>query len=106
MIHVTVIDRQQNQKTIQIQETEDSNLMQILKEHNYEMRATCGGMALCADCHCLVLQGFDQLQAPLDQELDTLETRPDAESISRLACQLKASESLDGIRIKLTAYAC
>lgn len=105
MIHVTVIDRQQNQKTLSIEQTADSNLMEILKEHDYEMRATCGGIALCADCHCLVLDGFDQLTDAGDQEIDTLETRPDAQAISRLACQLKASSSLDGITIKLTAYA-
>ncbi|WP_229206757.1 2Fe-2S iron-sulfur cluster-binding protein [Dyadobacter crusticola] len=105
MIELTVIDRQGQEKALQLVEAEEANLMETLKNHDYEMRATCGGLALCADCHCLILKGQDQLPEPQDEELMTLETRPDAQNNSRLACQLKVSNELHGVLLQLTNYA-
>ena len=105
MIQLTVIDRQGQEKALHITEADDENLMETLKSYDYDMRATCGGLALCADCHCLILKGQDQLSEPEDEELMTLETRPDAQNNSRLACQLKTNYKLDGILLQLTNYA-
>src|SRR5690606_6216881 len=64
------------------------NLMEVLQTSEFKMRATCGGMGLCADCHCQVEEGLDQLPPPTFQELETLDTLPDATAKSRLACQI------------------
>ena len=37
------------------------SLMEILKGNDYDILATCGGMALCATCHVEVLTGFEKL---------------------------------------------
>ncbi|MCF2443271.1 (2Fe-2S)-binding protein [Dyadobacter sp. CY345] len=104
MIQLTVIDRQGQTNELQLVEDEDVNLMETLKNHDYEMRATCGGLALCADCHCLILKGQEQLAEPQDDELMTLESRPDAQNNSRLACQLRVNQGLQGILLQLTNY--
>ena len=65
----------------------------------------CGGSCACATCHCYVdelLAGV--LPAPSQGELDMLENvaaerRPN----SRLACQIKATATLDGLRVELPA---
>ncbi|MCE6991977.1 2Fe-2S iron-sulfur cluster-binding protein [Dyadobacter sp. CY323] len=105
MIQLTVIDREGHEKELEVAEAENENLMETLKGFDYDMRATCGGLALCADCHCLILKGQDQLSDPQDEELMTLETRPDAQNNSRLACQLKMNYKLDGVLLQLTNYA-
>jgi 2Fe-2S ferredoxin len=101
MINITVEDRNGDVQIIEIPEGINLNLMEALKAYEYEMRATCGGMALCADCHCEVLEGWDKLPEQNEQELITLDSRPDAEQFSRLCCQIKVNESIDGLNIRL-----
>lgn len=101
MIKLTVIDRDESTKEIEIPEGINLNLMEVLKAFEYNILATCGGMALCATCHIQVLEGIDQLPEPQDTELDMLDTLPDATSESRLACQLKVNEQLEGITVKI-----
>jgi 2Fe-2S ferredoxin len=104
MIKITVEDREGAVRTIEVLQSNDLNLMETLKTFEYDMRATCGGMALCADCHCKVVDGGDNLPEPEEAELITLDTRPDANASSRLACQLKVSPQVDGLYIKLMGY--
>jgi 2Fe-2S ferredoxin len=101
MIKLTVIDRDDTAQEIEIPEEISLNLMEVLKAFEYDILATCGGMALCATCHVQVLEGLEQLPEPQDQELDMLDTLPDAGSDSRLACQLRVNETLEGIKIKI-----
>lgn len=101
MIHITVEDKQGNIQIIEVPEGINLNLMETLKAYEYNIRATCGGMGLCADCHCTVNEGWDKLPEQQDQELITLDASPDATPNSRLACQIKISEEIDGLSIKL-----
>ncbi|MEO5912051.1 MAG: 2Fe-2S iron-sulfur cluster-binding protein [Pelobium sp.] len=101
MINLTVIDRDDIAKEIEIPEEINLNLMEVLKAYEYDILATCGGMALCATCHVQVLEGLDQLPEANDNELDMLDTLPDAGSDSRLACQLRVNEHLQGITLKI-----
>lgn len=101
MIKLTIIDRDNTRQEIEIPEGINLNLMEVLKASDYNILATCGGMALCATCHVQVVEGLDQLTEPQDTELDMLDTLPDAAADSRLACQLKVNEKLEGITIKI-----
>ncbi|WP_207534232.1 2Fe-2S iron-sulfur cluster-binding protein [Desertivirga arenae] len=104
MIRITVEDREGVVRKLDIPEEIDLNLMETLKTFDYDMRATCGGMALCADCHCKVINGGNDLPEPEEAELITLDARPDATASSRLACQLKVNPQIDGLHIKLMGY--
>jgi 2Fe-2S ferredoxin len=75
--------------------------MEILKASEYEILATCGGMALCATCHVEVLSGGENLPEPEDQELDMLDTLPDSDDNSRLACQLRLTDMNNGLTVKI-----
>ena len=75
--------------------------MEVLKASDYDILATCGGMALCATCHIQVLEGLDALGPRSDAELDMLDTLPDADEQSRLACQLRLDPALDGLKIRV-----
>lgn len=104
MIQITVEDREGDVKVLDVAGNIDLNLMETLKTFDYDMRATCGGMALCADCHCKVIDGGNNLPMPEEAELITLDTRPDATASSRLACQLKVNQEISGLHIKLMGY--
>lgn len=63
----------------------------------------CGGSCSCATCHCYVdAERLADLPEPTENELAMLETAAaPRQSNSRLACQLKASEALDGLVLTL-----
>jgi 2Fe-2S ferredoxin len=46
---------------------------------------------------------MNKLPESNDNELDTLDTLPNAGTNSRLSCQLRPSEEMDGIVIRLKA---
>ena len=77
------------------------NLMEFLKGNEYDILATCGGMALCATCHVEVITGFDKLKEIADEEYAMLDTLPNITETSRLSCQLKLNEALHGLTVKI-----
>lgn len=96
MIQFTIEDRDGGWQTLEIPEGINLSLMEVLKASEYNILATCGGLALCATCHVQVLAGFDQLTPAQDAELDMLDTLPDADFDSRLSCQIRVDERLEG----------
>jgi len=102
MIHLTIEDRDGSRRPVEVPEDISLSLMEVLKATDHHILATCGGMALCATCHVQVLEGPEQYFHATDTELDLLDTLPDASDDSRLACQLRISEDMDGrvFRIK------
>ncbi|MBC7865564.1 MAG: 2Fe-2S iron-sulfur cluster binding domain-containing protein [Bacteroidia bacterium] len=77
------------------------SLMEFLKGNEYDILATCGGMALCATCHVSVLSGFEKLNPISDDEYAILDTLPGITDTSRLSCQLKLSDEMDGMVVKI-----
>lgn len=77
------------------------SLMEFLKGNDYDILATCGGMALCATCHVCVVEGFDKLTEISMDEYAMLDTLPNITDTSRLACQLRLNDDLDGIVVKV-----
>lgn len=101
MIKFDIEDREGNVQTLELPEDINLSLMEILKASEYPVLATCGGMALCATCHVDVIKGSDQLGFPTDIELDMIDTLPDASSTSRLACQIRLNEKMNGAVFQL-----
>jgi 2Fe-2S ferredoxin len=77
------------------------SLMEFLKGNEYDILATCGGMALCATCHVEVVKGFEKLGEIGNDEYAMLDTLPNITDTSRLSCQLRLSDELDGITVKV-----
>lgn len=104
MIIFEIEDINSNIQTIEVPEDINLNLMEVLKASEYPVLATCGGMALCATCHIEIQHGMEKLGTHTDAELDMLDTLPDANGNSRLACQIKIGEHLNGVRFKLKPF--
>jgi ferredoxin len=100
-IHIHVKNGSGETQAIEIPTGVNLSLMEVLKAADYDIAATCGGMALCATCHVQILNGLDRLPAPGNAELDMLDTLPVLTSSSRLACQIKIETDLDGIEVKI-----
>lgn len=101
MINIIIEDRNGEQKPVEIPEEINLSLMEVLKASDYNILATCGGMALCATCHVQVLKGLDELPEPGNEEMNMLDTLPDAGFDSRLACQIRMNENMEGMIFRI-----
>jgi ferredoxin, 2Fe-2S len=62
------------------------------------IEAECGGALACATCHVYVRQDWiDKTGGPSEMEEDMLDFAFDVRPTSRLSCQIKVSDELDGL---------
>ena len=62
------------------------------------IEAECGGACACATCHVYVDESFaDKAGKPDPMEEDMLDFGFDVRPNSRLSCQIKVSDELDGL---------
>ena len=62
--------------------------------------AECGGSCSCATCHVYVDEAWvERLEAPSEEEAEQLDAAFNAKPTSRLSCQIKVTENLDGLRM-------
>jgi len=101
MIKIIIENCDGKQATLDVPENISLSLMEVLKASDYDILATCGGMALCATCLVQVLKGAEKLSPPNDQELDMLDTLPYVHEHSRLSCQLRINEDMDGMIFRI-----
>ena len=62
------------------------------------IEAECGGACACATCHVYVSDAWTEIVGkPSQMEEDMLDFAADVRPNSRLSCQIKVSEALDGL---------
>ena len=99
-IKITVIDREDKTHHLEAPTDMNMNLMEVCKAYELPVEGTCGGMALCASCHVYVLTDHE-LADPSDDEEDMLDQAFFVEDNSRLGCQIRMEEKLEGLTVKL-----
>ncbi len=99
-IKLTVTDREGQEHKLEAPTDMNLNLMEVLKSYELPVEGTCGGMALCASCHCYV-ESEHELPEQSEDEEDMLDQAFFVEDNSRLSCQIKINEKIDGIKVKL-----
>jgi ferredoxin, 2Fe-2S len=62
------------------------------------IEAECGGACACATCHIYVQEAWvDKVGKPAAMEEDMLDFAFDVRPESRLSCQIKVTDALDGL---------
>jgi ferredoxin len=102
-INIVVEDREGNTTELVAPTDMGLSLMEFLKASEYDVLATCGGMALCATCCVDVMEGEENLHEMSDEEYAMLDTLPDLLPNSRLACQLQLTPAMNGLKVRLHA---
>lgn len=79
------------------------SVMALAVQHGIKgIDGDCGGVCSCATCHVHVEPKFvERTGLASDLEKDMLEFDDDANEYSRLSCQLKISDALDGIVLRV-----
>jgi len=100
MINISIIDREGERHETEAPTDMNFNVMEICKAMELPVEGTCGGMALCASCHCYV-ETDNSLPDMSEDEEDMLDQAFFVEDNSRLSCQLPITDDLDGLVIRL-----
>jgi ferredoxin, 2Fe-2S len=66
--------------------------------------ASCGGSCACATCHVHVDPAwFPKVGERSSEEEDMLDSAIDVDATSRLSCQIKVVDELDGLKVTIAA---
>lgn len=101
-ISLTIIDREGKPHLLEAPTDMNLNVMEICKVYELPVEGTCGGMALCASCQCY-LESDTPLPEQSDSELAMLDEAFHVKDNSRLGCQIRITEEIDGIILRLAA---
>jgi ferredoxin, 2Fe-2S len=97
MVQITFIEADGTKRVVDAK-LDDSVMRAAYLANVKGIIAECGGSAMCATCHCYVLEtpGGD-LPAQLHDEIDTIEFNAnEPRDNSRLTCQIRVTQTLDG----------
>ena len=74
-------------------------IMYLARKHDLPgILAECGGACCCATCHVHIdKEWMDRLPEMEEDERDMLDFAEDVDDFSRLSCQVKLTDELDGI---------
>ncbi|MCI3937232.1 2Fe-2S iron-sulfur cluster-binding protein [Chryseobacterium aahli] len=101
-INITVRDQNGIVHTLNCPTDMGLNLKDICKVYELSMEAVCGGMAMCATCHCFILNDIE-LPEKGDIEEALLSELFTSNSTSRLACQIQITKELNGLSIEIAS---
>lgn len=79
------------------------NVMEIVRSYELAPEGTigvCGGMAMCASCQCYINSNHRLPEMGIDEDMMLAEAFH-VEENSRLGCQIRISEELEGLEIEL-----
>lgn len=66
------------------------------------IEAECGGACACATCHVYVTDEWrEKVGGPSEMEEDMLDFAFDVQESSRLSCQIKVTDELDGLTVRV-----
>ena len=87
-----------------LEAVEGWRVMEIIREHGFEVGGLCGGACACATCHVEVhAEWVDKLYPANDDEEAMLDEVSVLSPTSRLSCQIIYTEDLNGLAVKLVA---
>src|SRR5262249_27050740 len=97
MVKITFIDNTGKSRTIDAEP--GSTVMETAIKHGVPgIEAECGGACACATCHVYVDEAWrEKVGPPSPMEEDMLDFGYDVRANSRLSCQIKVTEALDGL---------
>lgn len=103
MPKITYIDAAGDARTVEV--AEGISVMEGARDNDVPgIEADCGGACACATCHVFVAEEwFAKAGEPDETEAAMLEFAPEVRPTSRLSCQIKVSQLLDGLVVHTPA---
>jgi len=101
MTTINVIKRDGTSRAIEA--TPGHTLMELIRDAGFdELLALCGGCCSCATCHVIIDDASAaKLPAMSEDENDLLDSSDHRTANSRLSCQVKITDELDGMTVSI-----
>ena len=78
------------------------SVLEIAHRNHIDVEGACEGSLACSTCHVVVeKEWFDQLAPASEDEEDMLDLAFGLTHTSRLGCQIKMTDELDGLTVTL-----
>jgi len=103
MVNITFIDALGVARTVEAEP--GSTVMETAIRHGVPgIEAECGGACACATCHVYVDEEWrEKTGVPESMEEDMLDFAFEVRPNSRLSCQIRVTEALDGLTVRTPA---
>ena len=100
---VTVIFKREGKDDRPAEGEAGASVMEVALAHDIvEILADCGGALSCATCHVYIDKAWaEKVGQPSEEEQAMLEMAIDADERSRLSCQIKLTDVLEGLEVIL-----
>ena len=99
MPKINYIDSSGTKRTVDA-ESGSTVMEAAIRNHIPGIEAECGGACACATCHVYVAEEWRaKVGEPSAMEEDMLDFGYDVRPNSRLSCQIKVSDELDGLTV-------
>jgi 2Fe-2S ferredoxin len=103
MVKITFIDSDGTSRTVEA-EVGSTVMETAIKNGIPGIEAECGGACACATCHVYIDEGWREKTGEASpMEEDMLDFGFDVRPSSRLSCQIKVSDDLDGLIVRTPA---
>lgn len=80
------------------------SVLEIAHRNDIDLEGACEGSLACSTCHVIVDKAwFDRLPPIQEDEEDMLDLAFGLTRTSRLGCQIRMTEELDGLTVQLPA---
>ncbi len=101
MARITFINRDGSETVVDAKD--GLSVMENAVDHGIDIEAACEGSLACATCHLVVedQDWYDKLDPPSEDEEDMLDLAFGLTKTSRLSCQIRVSDKIDGIRFRV-----
>ena len=100
MAKITYIDHEGSSRTVDA-ENGSTVMENAIKNSIPGIEAECGGACACATCHVYIDEAWvDIVGKPSPMEEDMLDFGFEVKANSRLSCQIKVSDALDGLVVR------
>jgi 2Fe-2S ferredoxin len=100
MVKITFIDAEGTPRTVEGEV--GSTVMETAIRHGVPgIEAECGGACACSTCHVYIDDSWrEKVGEPSPMEEDMLDFAYERKENSRLSCQIKVTEEIDGLTVR------
>lgn len=100
MAKLTFVNRDGSEVTVEAKN--GLSVMEVAIDNDIDIEAACEGSLACATCHMVLdPEWYDKLGEPSEEEEDMLDLAFGLTRTSRLTCQIRVTDALDGFRASL-----
>ncbi|MEY4160723.1 MAG: hypothetical protein RLZZ136_1344 [Pseudomonadota bacterium] len=101
MAKLVIVNGEGAEKEIEV--SNGFTVMEAIRDNGFdELLSLCGGCCSCATCHVYIDPVFaDKIPAMSEDENDLLDSSDHRKATSRLSCQVKVTDALDGMKVTI-----